>query len=99
MRMVVWATSSGSVIRRSSAVAAARTVFQGDPLRAPPIRICNPGMGFDLREIYGKNLECMGRIVGDTQDDILRNTLKSLLDADSGAWGKSERGISKVECE
>jgi len=34
MRMVVWATSCGSVIRRSSEVAAARAVFQGDYLRA-----------------------------------------------------------------
>jgi len=54
-------------------------------------------MGFDLREIHGKNWECMGRIIGDTQGDILRNTLKSLLDVVSGAWGISERGISNAE--
>ena len=59
----------------------------------------NPGMGFDLRKIYGRKWECMGRIIGDTQGDILRNTLKSLLDVVSGAWGDSERGISNAERE
>jgi len=37
----------------------------------------------------------MGQIIGDTQGDILRNTLKSLLDLVSGVWGGFGKGNIK----